>query len=118
MATQIKPIYGSGQVNHYWNKSFQEFVIKKFRGRGAVASTETQRDFSTFFDWGANDRRGNYDPPPELVVNRTQAAYDELLGLPGVKDDLRTINEVFAETIAAIDQNLDLKTIYRKRGRT
>jgi hypothetical protein len=118
MSAQIKPEYGLGQINHYWNKSFQEYVIKKFRGRGAVASTDSQRDFASFFDWGANGRIGNYDPPPDLLVSRTQAVYDELLALPGIRDELRVVSESFAKQISEIDMKLNLQHIYEQRGRT
>lgn len=37
-----------GQVNHYWQRSFQEFYIKRERGLG---DTSGKRDYSSFFDW-------------------------------------------------------------------
>lgn len=117
ITTQTDPVYGTGQINHYWNKSFQEFIIKKFRGRGAVGSKDSQRDFSSFFDWGTNGTRGNYDPPPQRVVNRTQREYTKLLAIPGVGDELTAIRSAFENTIAKIDEKLDLKMIYKKFGR-
>jgi len=118
IATQVTPNYGSGQINHYWNKSFQEFVIKKARGRGAVGSNGVQRDYSTFFDWGANGRRGNYDPPPDLVIRRTQGAYEQLLEIPGVREDLAKVNEAFVRQVGEIDKIENLKLIYDRRGRS
>jgi hypothetical protein len=117
MKSQVKPVYGTGQINHYWNKSFQEFVIKKFRGRGAVGAAGSQRDFSAFFDWGANSNRGNFDPPPSLVVNRTQAAYEILREKAGVADELAAIDAAMYSRIAEFDKQLDLRQIYDRRGK-
>ena len=113
---KTRPVYGVGQINHYWNKSFQEFVIKKFRGRGAVGVGGAQREFAMFFDWGANDRRGNFDPPPSVVIDRTYAEYLKLLELPGVKEDLEAISKLMDASVAEIDKQLNLKAIYDKRG--
>jgi len=29
---KLAPVFASGQLNHYWSKSFEEFSIKKLRG--------------------------------------------------------------------------------------
>jgi hypothetical protein len=118
MSTTLEPSYQWGQVNHYWNKSFHEFVIKKMRGRGAVTSTGAQRDFSNFFEWGANGRRGDEDLPHEYILTRTQAAYERLRAIDGVNAALATISQSFARTIDDIDRQSNLREIYERRGRS
>jgi hypothetical protein len=53
LSEQISPAcYGVAQINHYFAKSFQEFALKKSRGRGALGLAGPQRDFENFL-WGA-----------------------------------------------------------------
>ena len=53
LSEQISPPrYEVAQVNHYFAKSFQEFALKKSRGRGAMGLAGPQRDFENFL-WGA-----------------------------------------------------------------
>lgn len=54
LSEQLKPPrYGVAQINHYFAKSFQEFVLKKARGRGAVGLAGPARDFDNFL-WGSH----------------------------------------------------------------
>jgi hypothetical protein len=113
----LKPTYGSGQLNHYWNKSFEEFAIKRARGRISSGISSPTLDFSSFFDWGANDERGNYDPPNPRIISRVKSDYQSLLALPGVRDDLTAIREKTKDIIRRLDQEIDLKAVYSRRGR-
>jgi glycosyl transferase family 2 len=112
----IAPAYHKGQLNHYWNKSFEEFVIKRMRGRISVGLEGKLLDFSTFFDWGVNSLQGEFDPPLDIVLNRTKSAVDELLSIPGIKQELAAINLIFRQTLADIDRKVNLRSIYQKRG--
>lgn len=114
----MKPAYGAGQLNHYWNKSFQEFVLKRSRGRISRTLTSAPLEFQSFFDWGANGRRGNYDPPNDLVLERTKREYMELLEIFDVKNILSEIGTRCKLAIAELDRELGIDLIYKNRGRT
>ncbi|MCK0533328.1 glycosyltransferase family 2 protein [Sphingobium agri] len=51
-----------GQVNHYWNRTFVEFYVKRQRGRGAVGDG-SKRDWADFFKWGVGSN--GVDPWPD-----------------------------------------------------
>ncbi|MGH9958079.1 MAG: glycosyltransferase family 2 protein, partial [Pyrinomonadaceae bacterium] len=116
VAVELEPTYCTGQVNHYWNKSFEEFVIKKLRGRGAVGRNGEQHDFSTFFDWGNNSVRGSYEPLPDSILQLTQVEMDKLSAIPGVLDELKNIHSTFKDSIAEIDSAHNLEAIFQARG--
>jgi len=105
------PVYGSGQINHYWNKSFEEFVIKRDRGR--TRPDAKQLDFSAFFNWGANSKIGDYDPLPNRILERTRRAYRELTSDRLIREELALVKQTFLDKLARIDQELNLKAVYR-----
>jgi hypothetical protein len=113
----LKATYGSGQLNHYWNKSFEEFAIKRARGRISSGVNRPTLDFASFFDWGANDERGNYDPLNSRVISRMKSDYQSLLALPGIEEDLDKTKKKTKEMIHRLDQEIDLKAVYSRRGR-
>jgi hypothetical protein len=112
----LPPVYGKGQINHYWNKSFQEFVLKRSRGRISAGLSGPPLDYKSFFEWGANGRRGNYDPPPERVISRVTREYDALLSLPHIQNALNDIQKACAARLREIDAEIDLATVYRNQG--
>ncbi len=113
----MQPTYGKGQINHYWNKSFKEFMLKRARGRISAGVGSPPLDFSTFFDWGANSRRGNLDPPDGRILDRTRSEYDALLRLPSVELNLMDVKARSAVTLQELGASLDLAGIYERRGR-
>lgn len=114
---EINPCYGLGQINHYWNKSFEEFALKQSRGRGAVGLTGEQRNFETFFSWGNNGTRGNYDPPIESVLGKLCAEYNGLLALDGVGAALTEVRIKSQAELNKLNENLDLRRLYANRGK-
>lgn len=63
------PQYLGGQLNHYWTKSFQEFVVKKTRG-DSLQNDDYRREFEQFFVWNAPETESNKDTSPELYLAR------------------------------------------------
>jgi hypothetical protein len=112
----MKPVYGNGQINHYWNKSFQEFVLKRARGRISAGLGAPPLEFNTFFDWGANGRRGNFDPPPERVLDRMKREYATLHALPGIAAHLATVRGRCDMLLDELGAGLDISGIYERRG--
>lgn len=108
----VKAVHGIGQLNHYWNKSFQEFAIKRSRGRISGSKHGEALDFSTFFLWGSNGRRGNFDPPPVEIVARTKQVLTELLTIAGMRESVACVENLFQARVAELDSDLSLRRIY------
>ena len=107
------PCYGGGQINHYWNKSFEEFAVKKRRG-DAITATENpySRDFKQFFDWNGAETEANRDPPPASLLARVDAAYHALRAIPGVAEADRRIRDGFPNLLAPFGWSRGLRDIY------
>jgi hypothetical protein len=68
-----------GQINHYWNRSFQEFYAKRQRGRGA--DERAPRPWSLFFSWAYED--ATPDPYPDH--RHIERVYTELKSLRKIR---------------------------------
>ncbi len=99
-------VYEYGQVNHYWNKSFEEFIAKHLRVWG-------DRTFATFFDYGANRVAGGaLEPMPEVWINRLRQEMAALAALPGAAAALAEIETKFAAMLAEFDQRHDSEALF------
>lgn len=112
------PIYGLGQINHYWNRSFEEYLIKKSRGRGAVVGGDEQRDFQSFFQWGDNGTRGNFDPPPARVTNRTKQFIEQMMQQSEIRGAMIEIERGFKLKLKSLASEIDVRTLYESRGQS
>jgi hypothetical protein len=63
-----------GWIDHYWAKSFEEFLIKKRRG-DALASQDKafQRAYELFFTWTSAATPENFLPAPESLTSAIAA---------------------------------------------
>ena len=113
---KMQPTYKNGQINHYWNKSFQEFVLKRARGRISGGLSSKPLDFGSFFEWGANGRRGNLDPPDKEVLRRLHSEYCQLLKIPGVAGQLERVELASQEALDELSRTLDIVALYERRG--
>lgn len=103
---QEPPAYMLGHVNHYWNRSFQEYYIKQRRGRGS--SDRALRDISAFFLWGqTGDTRLEPHPGPEHIV-RMHAEIENLRSLPGVAAADRAVRDAFLRKV----ESPHVRTLY------
>ena len=71
-----------GQINHYWNKSFQEFYVKRERGHGG--RNPNLHEWTKFFNRGPFKDAANPYPSHEHI----KLVHEEikiLRSLPGVK---------------------------------
>lgn len=82
-SAKLPPAYAYGQINHYWNKSFEEFYAKKKRGRGAVNRAAKQRDYAEFFNWGRGDTKAEPLPAEDFIA-RVKDEMTRLRALPRV----------------------------------
>jgi hypothetical protein len=101
------PLYETAQINHYFAKSFQEFALKKSRGRGALGATGPQRDFENFL-WGAH----------QLIPTETKGFDRTLMMLRSFLDDpaisaLQSDSEKRSrQKIRSLESELDLRVLY------
>jgi hypothetical protein len=104
---QMPASYGYGQVNHYWNKSFEEFICKNARVGGRLP-------VESFFDYGDNRRLGAPENVPAVWLERLTAEIMFLKALPGVAGELPKIEAAFRQTIAAFDRQHDREKLFYK----
>jgi tetratricopeptide (TPR) repeat protein len=109
---QEKPVYASGQLNHYWSKSFEEFSIKKARGDSVKASHDFDRDFKLFFGLNGEESAHNHVPPPEALIAEIELEIKRLEALPGVKDHLANIRSTYPKLLERFDGNGGLRAIF------
>jgi hypothetical protein len=76
--------YHGGQLNHYWCKSFEEFLVKKRRSEGWPEPSH-RREMELFFNWNAAFRTENTAPPPPRLLQRVKSEMRELRALRGVE---------------------------------
>ena len=92
---QCDPDYSLGQINHYWQKSFEEYVLKVERGRGDKGKNDADnyRPLDNFFQWWSI---GSPDPlPPVSHIENVLAEMGALLDKPGVSDALSIVENEF-----------------------
>lgn len=110
MTVEMPTDYEGAELNHYWNKSFQEFVFKRMRGDGSLDASSTHKTFETFFRWGQKPRPDH--PLDAGLVARVAAEVQRLLTLPGVSEARLQVERRFAEALADFDRRLDLRRLY------
>jgi hypothetical protein len=104
---RMPPVYGYGQINHYWHKSFEEFIAKHLRSRGNAK-------FQSFFEYWGNRRSGPSEHMPAAWIERVKAEIKTLEALPGMAAALAKIETNFAAMLADFDRDNDSQAIYRK----
>ncbi len=73
-----------GKLNHYYQKSFEEFAIKSDRGRGGAPGGLEGKGLDTFFAWDVTPTSANHHPTPPCLLTRLHAQLAALLAMPGV----------------------------------
>jgi len=105
------PVFVSGQLNHYWNKSFEEFSVKNSRDERDMV---WQRDFALFFTTNADETRDNHAPPPDALIEAVEAEMRKLASLPGIEHHLREIQRRWPMLLARFDAAGGLRSIYER----
>lgn len=102
--------YSLGQINHYWQKSFEEYVIKRERGSGAQGSDRVIRSVDNFFEWWGS---GESDPlPPAAFVERVGAEMTMLRALPDVAEAESAVERQVEAYF--LSRRAELSTLYRE----
>lgn len=81
-----KPYHGP-VIEHFWSKSFVEFLIKKNRGDTlALKEGQFARELSQFFTWTGARSDTNYAPISDAWIQKVERKKEEFLHLPGVSE--------------------------------
>ena len=106
---EVGPTYTNGQINHYWNKSFEEFLVKRNRGRAGMV--QEMRDYAKFFEWG-NMRKGDFDPVPGWLMERVQEELGKLLKLPYIERAAHNTERAFENILHKATAEIDIRKLY------
>lgn len=93
--------YRGGQLNHYWCKSFEEFLIKRQRSED-MPDPSYRRGPELFFNWNAEAKAEYRVPPPPLLLERLRHERRQLADLGGVAAAEAQINDRFRELVDGI----------------
>ncbi len=106
--------YSGGQVNHYWSKSFEEFLVKKARGESLVGSKtlEFSRSLDDYFNYSPQNMNASLDALPECLLERIREERAELLGSEAIRlaNDFVTLR--FQKLVERISNGLDIDTMF------
>ena len=84
LVTPPDPIHGT--VNHYYQKSFEEFGVKSNRGRGGVPGGLEGKGLHTFFEWDVVATPVTYNPVPPRLLARVHTELAALRAIPAIAD--------------------------------
>ncbi len=82
------PDLQAGRLNHYWQKSFEEFLVKQSRGK---EREEWRRDTELFFAWDIPPEDRFHEPYPLVLSQRIEAEIERLKKLKGVLSRIENI---------------------------
>ncbi len=99
VACQATPNFSGGQLNHYWGRSFEEFVVKKARG-DTLKIDDFRRDFDTFFLLDGPMHDANRWPADSALIAAVKNKIAELTDLPGVREAAAAVTGEYAALIA------------------
>jgi hypothetical protein len=77
-------------VNHYWQKSFEEFLVKQARG-----SSAPYRDTSLFFKWDIREDEKIISSIPSQIRKKMCGEHAKLLALPEVCELNLRVEEMY-----------------------
>ena len=103
-----------GWTEHFWTKSFTEFVVKKRRGEvpGLRDETAFRRSYENYFEWSQPCTPGNLTPWPKVVLERTREWLVRFAMRPGYAALRDRWEADFAAHTAATRADPTLRTIF------
>jgi len=105
--------YRGGCINHYWNRSFEEFSVKKARGDTLMLRDGSfQRAFANFFAQNKNPTAEDAHPTDPLWLERVRRTIALLRSMPGVPEAEKQIEDAFPALLARWDAQGGLRRIY------
>ncbi len=93
----------NGWIEHFWARSFVEFVVKRQRAAALkIPTIDFNRDTALFQTWNAPMTLQNLRPVPTTIVVRTRAAMERMLALPEIALAAAEVEARFTIRAAAI----------------
>ncbi|ACY33509.1 glycosyltransferase family 2 protein [Comamonas thiooxydans] len=109
LPTSVSEIdYSLGQINHYWQKSFEEFIIKRERGSGASGAEKIIRSVDSFFEWWSEGTEDNM--PPEDFLKKVYEQVDSIRKYPGVLEGEEKVVGFYDRFIS--ERGVELHNLY------
>jgi hypothetical protein len=84
--------FEAGRLNHYWQKSFEEFLVKQTRGE---VRQEWRRETELFFAWDVPTENRFLESFPSTLGQRIEAEINRIKNLKGVSACLATIGKKY-----------------------
>jgi hypothetical protein len=104
-----------GWVDHYWAKSFEEFIVKKRRGDSLeLADGNFKRSFEEFFTWTFPGRSENHLPLPESLLAAVKHELGRFEAMPGYGPLKAALDGSYATFAAQIREDAELRRIYNE----
>ncbi len=98
-----------GRIEHFWGRSFAEFMIKK---RRSEAFQQGSRDYDLYFGWTAPYRDEYFDPIAPTMINRTRASLAELMLYKRIADAQRDVEHRYRAVIDNMADDVDLVRLF------
>jgi hypothetical protein len=111
VSPRMPPAYAIGQINHYWSKSFPEFVLKKQRGLASKGLGGEQRSYSQYFEWNRNAPRIR-EPFPETLSHAMVNEMSRIALLPGMSVALDNVGRNHEHMLTEARALLGYETVY------
>jgi hypothetical protein len=102
-----------GWIDHYWGKSFEEFVVKKRRGdRLALRSGQFRRDYESFFTWTKPMTAANFSPVPGAVIDGIKNALARFDAKAGYRELMAQIEGKYEAEAGMLRNDPELRRVY------
>jgi hypothetical protein len=90
-------------IEHFWGKSFEEFLVKKRRGDAMdLDGPQFHRDYDSFFKWTQPLTAQNLAPWPAAMLEKTKAKLASLTTKPGFTQLQQQIEARYATYAARV----------------
>ena len=82
-----------GCINHYWNKSFEEFLIRQERSDAIGSNRKTE----LFFEWDITPSEETFNPFPVELAKRLRSEHAFLLSIPSISEIVDYVDKLYSE---------------------
>lgn len=104
-----------GWLDHYWGKSFEEYVVKKRRADDMQDMTGSfRRDYNEFFDWGGRMMDENFSPVPEAMMAAMKRELTGYEAKPGYAELKARLDAHYTEYANTVRNDTELRRVYEE----
>lgn len=101
--------YENAWINHYWNKSFEEFLVKRARGKERAAF---DRNISLFFDWDIACDPHNHRTIDPITSARSSAKHAEIMSHRAIREAHELVMQSYRALARYVQRDVDIDLIY------